>query len=380
MEEAIRHYFKKNYKYSTILQFLEKFHNIKLSKRTLIRKLQEYGLGRRKYNANRDQVEQAIRQELNGSGRLLGYRAMWRRLQSNHGIYVRRLTVQTVLRELDPEGSQLRKAHRLSRREYLNPGPNHCWHADGYDKLKPYGFPIHGCIDGFSRRIMWLEIVRTNNDPRVIGKLYLDCIKKHRSCPTVLRTDKGTENGIMAAAQCYLRRNGGDAQSGIRAHRYGSSHSNQRIEAWWAMLRRSWSAWWMNYFKDLVATGILDTSSKLHLECLWFCFIKVMKKGLCEIKNSWNSHYVRKSRHHTPSGIPDQLFFLPESVHAENHGKLYQQTDIAAIERHITTSDNETHQLYQEYFQYNCAVLGLREPNTWRDSFSMFRRLVEVAE
>ena len=161
MEEAIRHYFKKNYKYSTILQFLEKFHNIKLSKRTLIRKLQEYGLGRRKYNANRDQVEQAIRQELNGSGRLLGYRAMWRRLQSNHGIYVRRLTVQTVLRELDPEGSQLRKAHRLSRREYLNPGPNHCWHADGYDKLKPYGFPIHGCIDGFSRRIMWLEIVRT---------------------------------------------------------------------------------------------------------------------------------------------------------------------------------------------------------------------------
>jgi len=76
MEEAIRHYFKKNYKYSTILQFLEKFHNIKLSKRTLIRKLQEYGLGRRKYNANRDQVEQAIQQELNGSGRLLGYRAM----------------------------------------------------------------------------------------------------------------------------------------------------------------------------------------------------------------------------------------------------------------------------------------------------------------
>jgi len=22
------------------------------------------------------------------------------------------------------------------------------WHIDGYDKLKPYGFPIHGCIDG----------------------------------------------------------------------------------------------------------------------------------------------------------------------------------------------------------------------------------------
>ena len=23
------------------------------------------------------------------------------------------------------------------------------WHVDGYDKLKPFGFPIHGCIDGY---------------------------------------------------------------------------------------------------------------------------------------------------------------------------------------------------------------------------------------
>ena len=27
-------------------------------------------------------------------------------------------------------------------------GPNFLWHCDGYDKLKPYGLCIHGCIDG----------------------------------------------------------------------------------------------------------------------------------------------------------------------------------------------------------------------------------------
>ena len=37
----------------------------------------------------------------------------------------------------------------------------------GYDKLKPYGFPIPGAVDGFSRRILWLEVARSNNDPRV---------------------------------------------------------------------------------------------------------------------------------------------------------------------------------------------------------------------
>ena len=85
-------------------------------------------------------------------------------------------TVQTLLRELDPEGSRLRRIRRLKRREYLNPGSNYWWHADGYDKLKPYGFPVHGCIDGFSRRILWLKLTKSNNDPRIIGDFFLNAI------------------------------------------------------------------------------------------------------------------------------------------------------------------------------------------------------------
>lgn len=32
---------------------------------------------------------------------------------------------------------------------YNAKGPNYSWHTDGYDKLKPYGIAIHGCIDGY---------------------------------------------------------------------------------------------------------------------------------------------------------------------------------------------------------------------------------------
>ena len=46
----------------------------------------------------------------------------------------------------------------LRRRKYISSGPSAVWHADGYGKLKPYGFPIHGAIDGFSRRVLWLNI------------------------------------------------------------------------------------------------------------------------------------------------------------------------------------------------------------------------------
>ena len=53
------------------------------------------------------------------------------------GIHVPRAIVQRVLSEVDPNGTELRKGHRLKRREYVNPGPNYAWHIDGYDKLKP---------------------------------------------------------------------------------------------------------------------------------------------------------------------------------------------------------------------------------------------------
>ena len=64
---------------------------------------------------------------------------------------------------IDPQGARRRKGCRLKRRVYQNKvnahelncmiylllqGPDFVWHLDGYDKLKPYGFAIHGCIDG----------------------------------------------------------------------------------------------------------------------------------------------------------------------------------------------------------------------------------------
>ena len=101
---------------------------------------------------------------------------MWHCLHLNYGIQTPRSKVESILRQVDPEGTALRRAHRLRRRMYTNPGPNFAWHLDGYDKLKPYGFPIHGCVDGFSRRVMWLKICPSNNDPSHVASLFYDCV------------------------------------------------------------------------------------------------------------------------------------------------------------------------------------------------------------
>ena len=86
--------------------------------------------------------------------------------------------------------------------------------------------------------MLWLKVCRTNNDPAITGQLFLNAVRKYDGCPTLLRTDNGTEN-VMAGMQCYFRSNGADEFAGVKAHRCGSSPANQRIECWWSFLRKN---------------------------------------------------------------------------------------------------------------------------------------------
>ena len=47
-------------------------------------------------------------------------------------------TVRLTLKSLDPVGFEKRKRRKLTLREYNSFGPNHTWHIDGYDKVKPF--------------------------------------------------------------------------------------------------------------------------------------------------------------------------------------------------------------------------------------------------
>ena len=153
-KEIIDYYFTKGLRYVSILLFIKLYHNIDISLRTLKRRLSDYGLRKRNEETSGDQVKQIITNEVQGPSSLRGYRSMWNKLRTTYRITVPRETVMKILRDIDPEKSAQRKARKLLRRTYDSLGPNATWHVDGYDKLKPYGLPIHGCIDGFSRKIL----------------------------------------------------------------------------------------------------------------------------------------------------------------------------------------------------------------------------------
>ena len=135
---------------------------------------------------------------------------MWKRLNME-GVKASQQSVRLALRFIDENAVNIRKRRRLRRRSYANPGANVCWHIDGYDKLKPYSFAIHGAIDGFSRKIIWLNVGSTNNNPHVVAHYVVRAIFKLNQIPCTVRGDRGTENIHVARMQRFLRRDGEDA-------------------------------------------------------------------------------------------------------------------------------------------------------------------------
>ena len=218
----------------------------------------------------------------------------------------------------------------LRRHRYSVPGPDFLWHTDGYDKLEPYGFSIHGCIDRFSRQIIWLKIAQNNKNPSAIASYYYSVVREMGGVPTRIRSDDGTENSIIEPIQIFLRSAHDDEFAGIGSFLKETSPANQRIESLWSQLAKDRPMWWRQFFAELLSLGFVDGSSPIVQECLRFCFIRLLREELDEFKNRWNSHLIATSRGSTlPRGRPDSLYCLPELYETESFRK---DVDLEEIE------------------------------------------------
>lgn len=206
----IENYFTPGFTASEILSFLLNVHGIGLSLRQLRRILKNRGCTRREQSTDMSIIARTVEEELRGRGSVIGYRSMHQRLTTDHQFIVTRNIVRQALKILDPEGVQARSGHRLRRPNYSTKGPNYLWHIDGYDKLKPFGFCAYGAIDGYSRKILWLEVSSSNKDPGIITKYFLDYVRQIGGTSRVIRADRGTENGNIPVTQHFFRRLGGD--------------------------------------------------------------------------------------------------------------------------------------------------------------------------
>ena len=101
--------------------------------------------------------------ELKGPGKLLGYRAMYKKIRQEYGINVTRDQVYDVMTDLDPEGLRERGGigakKKRKKGNFTTRGSNWVHSLDGHDKLMGYQnstFPlaIYRCLDTASRKVL----------------------------------------------------------------------------------------------------------------------------------------------------------------------------------------------------------------------------------
>lgn len=221
---------------------------------------------------------------------------MKQKLEKVYGLSVKNSTVLELIKILDPDGVAGRRRRGLRRRLYKNFGPNYVWHVDGHNKLNRFGFHIHGCIDGFSRKVLWLNVGTSNKDPRFVLNHYLKTVKKLKNIPTLLRSDRGTENSLIGPIHQALRYIHNDELSGLRSYLVGKSTHNQRIESFWVEIQRLATAHYKELFNPSVEDRILDVKNPMHIEILRLCFGPLIQFDLYIARKTWNEQRVRKQR------------------------------------------------------------------------------------
>ena len=245
-------------------------------------------------------------------------------------------------------------------------------------------FVSHGAIDGYSRRILWLEAFVTNNDPRVVARYFCDCIKQVGGVPRIVRPDNVTENCNVAGIQRFFRRDADDAFAGDNSFLYGRSVSNQRIESWWSFLRKTDSdPGWMQFFKDIRDSGIYCDDNPVHVECLKFCFMKFIQDELKRVAEHWNVHKIRPSLNSDcPAGRPDVLYFLPELMETLDYSTQVPDDEMEVAEQ-MCCEQNIYHPAYEPFVDLAHIIMNdenLRMPEDAEDALSLYIDLLYFIE
>ena len=246
---------------------------------------------------------------------------------------------------------------------------------DGYDKLKPYGFPIHGAVDGYSRRVLWLKVGCSNNNPVLIAKYFCEAAMTVKAIPCVLRADRGTENGHVRHIQVYFRSQHDDPLSGESSFVYGKSTGNQRIESFWGQLRRLCVQFWMNLFKDMVSRGLLDTSDKVDILAMRYCYIHLIRRDLDRMANEWNVHPIRPNNAETQCGRPNMMYFSPETFGACTYRKEFTCADMETFRETLDDIQDFPDQS-ATFVQFVHQLIGNHDlPTSAREATALFERI-----
>jgi hypothetical protein len=257
-----------------------------------------------------------------GSVRQYGRRQLITRLCRERGFRGQGRDVRWALHTLDSHGVFLRtRGFTRNRREnFTTDGPDYMWCLDGHDKLARWGIEIYGCVDAYSRKIIWFYVGHSNRTSLSVFCQYLQAIRSRGLCPAILRSDHGTETPMMADAHYYFywfhhyfcgaTDEELESLHFLDSYIYGPSTGNIRIEGSWNLMIMSVTNAWMDLFRFLTVQGLFRDDLPTDKVIFIYIFLPLLQSEIWRWVEDHNSHSIRRDRYrsqHVP-GVPNDLY------------------------------------------------------------------------